>query len=250
MPAQLLENFSCAGVDGRPVELVRAGRWVAVVHRCPASPYSSQTREQVARWVQEHHQVVELAARQAGDVIPVAFNTVVAPKGAPARELLVRWVTSHERELTCVHEQVAGCQEFGVQLWCDPQRVEPPAAAEEDAWPGPGEREQEAGAAYLRQLAQQQHRRHRAREQTDAAAARLAQALRRWCRRMRPEPLREPQDGLEMVAHFSCLVPRALAAQFSAELERLDLGPGYSLRLSGPWPPYSFVALAVGGDGQ
>ena len=250
-PADGLAELRCAGVDGRPVELVRAGEWVAVVHRCPG-PYAGERREQLVQWVRQHHEVVEQAARLAGDVIPVAFNTVVRRAGQEPVKTLSQWMEDHGAQLRAVWRRVAGCQEFGVQLLREPIAAQEALVAEQEEL---GQLHRQAGAsgpgtAYLLEQELQQKLRQAAQEQAASQARRLMEQLQAWCRELRQEPLRPVEEGLEMVAHFSCLVPRPSGRAFVDALQAMELLPGYCLRTSGPWPPYSFVALGEPGEDE
>lgn len=249
-PADRLGQLSCPGVDGLPVEVVTAGEWAAVVHRCPGRPYASERREQLVEWVQQHHEVVEQAARLAGDVIPVAFNTVVFRRGQEPLETLAQWLMSHEQELRSVLQRIGGCLEFGVQLLRDPLKAEEAALAQREELQRLRHQASASppGTAYLREQELRQQLRQAVQEEAASRARQLEQQLRAWCRELRQERLRAVGEGLEMVAHFSCLVPRPSARAFVDALHGMELPPGYSVRLSGPWPPYSFVSLRAAGE--
>ena len=45
----------------------------------------------------------------------------------------------------------------------------------------------------------------------------------------------------QMLMNISCLVPQGETKPLANELEKIDSTDGFSVRFTGPWPPYSFV---------
>jgi hypothetical protein len=48
-----------------------------------------------------------------------------------------------------------------------------------------------------------------------------------------------------MLLNLSCLMARGNVDSLGEELEKIDNMEGFSVRFTGPWPPYSFVAKPV-----
>ncbi len=45
----------------------------------------------------------------------------------------------------------------------------------------------------------------------------------------------------QMLMNLSCLVAAGETQSLAAELQNIDSVDGFSIRFTGPWPPYSFV---------
>ena len=51
------------------------------------------------------------------------------------------------------------------------------------------------------------------------------------------------QEDRQMLMNLSCLVLRGRTKQLATELGKIDSMDGFSIRFTGPWPPYSFVTV-------
>jgi hypothetical protein len=84
----------------------------------------------------------------------------------------------------------------------------------------------------------------RLRAEMDAAFAELAEGAAESVRR---EPAASPESGGRLLLDAAFLVPTAQADDFEAIVERIAarLAPrACELTLTGPWPPYNFIAEA------
>lgn len=255
-PAARAPRLDTPGVDGRPVLTVCEGRWFALVHECPSRPYGSSDDHAVLRWVLQHHAVVEAAMEAAGDIIPVTFNTIVGKDGQDPYAALRAWVEASAERLAAVLARIEGCREYGVQLVRHTDRLRAALMERSDALRAIESRMKAAtpALAYLlrRELEQELHEAMEsdAATRADQLVVRL-QPHARAVSQEKPRALelgREPGPGsdteAEMVANLSCLVPLHQADAFLDAAGRCEEEwPGYSVRVTGPWPPYSFVSL-------
>lgn len=246
------DGLACRGVDDRPVRVVKTDGWFALVHECPPQPYASEDRQQVIRWVEQHNSVLEQAAEAAGDIIPVAFDTIVHRDGMDAATALKEWISASAGQLQEILRLVCGCREYGVQL------IREPLAARRYLLDGRAdlkrlqERIQEApgGVAYLLQEELEREIRQALHDHAAQRVAELEKVLHEHCRRVRADKLREPGDGREMLANLSCLVPNRAVERLLESLRALETSDGYEVRVTGPWPPYSFANLDSVGVGD
>ena len=78
----------------------------------------------------------------------------------------------------------------------------------------------------------------------DALAAEESEALYRRIARCadsnRVEKLKDTGDGRQMLMNLSCLVATERYPVLKAELDGIDAREGFSVRVAGPLPPYSF----------
>ena len=59
---------------------------------------------------------------------------------------------------------------------------------------------------------------------------------------LRVEKTKKTEGARQMIMNLSCLVYRERSTELGKELEGIDRMDGFSVRFTGPWPPYSFVS--------
>jgi hypothetical protein len=59
---------------------------------------------------------------------------------------------------------------------------------------------------------------------------------------LRVEKTKRTDHNRRMIMNLSCLVDRDKSTELGEELEGIDKMEGFSVRFTGPWPPYSFVS--------
>lgn len=212
---------SALGLDGAPLQGVRAGGLLAVVSRHAGPPGMPAVD---ALWAHEH--VVEsLMAERA--VLPMRFGSQFPVEAALRRALAAR----HD-DLLSVLDGVRGRVELAVRAvsadGADRADVPVPAAA------GAGNG-RDAGREYVRTKLE-------LRNQAEAAGATLHAPLAALAAAESRRPGRGPGELLRA----SYLVERPLVARFRALVQRLQREHREAAMLcTGPWPPYSFVEVAV-----
>lgn len=55
------------------------------------------------------------------------------------------------------------------------------------------------------------------------------------------EEIKKSEDGKQMLMSLSCLLPKDDTEHLGNELEKINNRKEFSVRFTGPWPPYSFV---------
>jgi hypothetical protein len=190
--------------------------------------------EQAAR---THHAVVDALSR-AGTVVPARLATVYRDDDRVARVLAER----HD-ELAGTLARLTGREEWGVKGYAVPgasPRTEEPADGGGAAGAGG------AGAAYLRRRRAQLTAREEGQRVAADAAAAVHSALAQHAiasRRHAPQDWRLSGAHTPMVLNGAYLIDRDGLAGFSELVGALaGRHPELRLELTGPWPPYSFVA--------
>ena len=69
--------------------------------------------------------------------------------------------------------------------------------------------------------------------------------IKDYCNDILVEKTRKADRDRVMLVNLSCLVAREKVSNLGEELEKINNTEGFSVRFSGPWPPYSFVAKPV-----
>jgi len=225
------------GVAGETPHMVESGRLTAVVGLVPASSFGQEALHRnledldwLDRVARAHNAVVDALAR-VGPTVPLRLATIYHD------DVRVRLaVDEHAPEFERTLRHVTGRTEWGVKVLLDPTRLSEPAPPERaDAPPG---------AAYLRRvrntlLARDQVARFGA-EQADRIHTALA-ALAVDARRHRPQSPQLAGEDLPMILNAAYLVVDDAVREFEQAVTRHGRAhEAIQLRLTGPWPPYSF----------
>ena len=192
------------------------------------------------RWVERTaraHQRVLDRALGMGAIVPLRLCTVCRDD-AGVRAMLDR---EHE-PLAGALTRLAGRQEWGIKLLANPQRAgeRMPEGAAADA---PG-----SGRAYVDRLRRDRAARDDAQRKARAAALAIHRALaaQSIAARVLPKPPSElAGEGGALILNGAYLVDADRAEAFRAlagELRERRCAPDMRLEITGPWPPYSFVA--------
>ncbi|HUK33120.1 MAG TPA: GvpL/GvpF family gas vesicle protein [Vicinamibacterales bacterium] len=179
-----------------------------------------------------HEAVTEWVMAQADAVVPMKLFTLFTTDDRALDQLRSGWT-----RIEGVIRKVARHEEWGVRLVFDETRA--PADASLPAT---------SGRNYL--SAKRRH--HTAASVRSTTMRRVAgevvKALRPFARETRRRAVTPPADSRNrLLLDAAFLVPRTKAPRFRASSERQakKIAPaGYSLQLSGPWPPYSFAEQA------
>ncbi len=230
-----------------PVELLPVGKLAVVMSRGPREAFAPADADAPcdAAWATEralaHHRVLASLAPLCA-VAPVKF-------GALCRGMndVVSLLTRSEGAFERVLDRVAGAQEWGVKLFADPDACRASAA---DA-PGIAALKAEIAAAspgkafFLAKTlraAIEDELRGRLALQVEGVHRRLAATARDAAL----NPIRQTGAGPRLILDAAYLVETGEVAAFHRSLAALGetLGPeGFALKLTGPWPPYSFAAI-------
>ncbi len=232
------------GIDGREVYSMPYRDVCAVVHNCPSEPYQSSDPQVVEGWVIAHQRVVDMAWERWGTVLPLAFDSVVkSQKDSGPQKSIGHWLAGEHESLRRRIETVRGKAEYGVQVFWEPRVVARDIAAnsaeirklEEET------RSKPRGTAYLlRQKVESVLRREMETRASDCFRD-FYERIRRHVCDIRLERTRKVTGDRQMIMNLSCLAYRERSDELGNELESIDRMDGFSVRFTGPWPPYSFV---------
>jgi len=232
------------GIDGREVYSVPYRRVSAVVHDCPPEPYQSSDPQVVEGWVMAHQRVVDAAWERWGTVLPLAFDTIVRRRaGGEPQEDIRKWLADEYESLRRKIEAMRGKAEYGVQIFWEPRVVARDIAANSEEL---RRLEKEIcskprGAAYLlRQKVESVLRREMETRASDSFRDFYQRIKQHGCD-IKVERARKVTGGKQMIMNLSCLAYRERSSELGKELEGIDRMDGFSVRFTGPWPPYSFA---------
>jgi Gas vesicle synthesis protein GvpL/GvpF len=253
-----LETEELTGVAGEPVRLVEGAPLAAVVGTVPEADFAEEPLKdhlEDLRWLEAaaraHHRVID-AAFGHGDTVPLQFATVYRDDDS-VRSVLCERSADFDEALARVHGQA----EWGVKAYMDSgDAVESEGAQDTNAHDRPDGRGTDGagggsrpGTAYLLRRKARQGDRERAYRRAQDRTEDVRGALEGHATRVVAHPPQDPRlAGYQgwMILNDSFLVDRDRAEEFAAAVTACaERFPEVDLELSGPWPPYSFVAEAT-----
>ncbi|MFJ9779832.1 GvpL/GvpF family gas vesicle protein [Amycolatopsis sp. NPDC101161] len=228
------------GVSAETPRSVQAAGLAAVIGDVPLSSFGEEALHRNLEdldWldaVARAHDSVIVSLIDRGAAIPMRLATVYHDDDR-VRCLLA----SRAEEFARVLDQVAGRTEWGVKVFLAPVPDSPPAAG------GPPPRG--AGAAYLARrraaLDSRERQEGRAVEQADRVQSVLAD-LAVDVRTHPPQSRALAGDDARMILNGAYLVDNRHTLRFAEAVATCDQdNDAIRVRLTGPWPPYSFSML-------
>lgn len=238
LDADLLDGLT--GVAGEPVRAVGDRGLSAVVGTVPLAHFGEEALRRNLEdldWlagVARVHDAVVTAVSRTVPAVPFRMTTVYFDDDRVA-ELLRDGASGFAETL----DRVAGRAEWGVRALLDLSRMREPEPAAPAA--------SGAGAAYLRRKRAERDTGQRIEQFAIDHADELHAAFTAFAvdaRRNRPHAPGLADPNLPMILNGAYLVEDAAAAAFAEAVSAQDRRTEeIELRLSGPWPAYSFTAI-------
>lgn len=246
------------GVGGHEVVPISAGGLQAIASRVPAEEFDEDVlAERVSdmEWLSREaqaHEAVLAAAVSGPAVLPLRFGTVYRTP-----ERVVQFLTEQRHALLAQLGRLTGCHEWSVKLLADDEAIARWAAEHEPgvvAHDAPAAEKGEGHSYFARKRREQAVGEARERLISDVVREchdQLAQPVVQATTARPQDPALSGYDG-RMVLNGIYLVQDSALPEFRQQVEQLEqrLGPrGFSLALTGPWPPHHFVDLpAMSGE--
>jgi hypothetical protein len=228
---------------GTTVEVVAEGDLAALVSRVPLAEYDDdrlrehlEDIEWVERTARAHEAVLERALADA-TIVPLRLCTLYRDQ-----EGVRRLLRDQRGELIGSLEAVAACAEWGVKLFSTTATAAPDEASVETT----------SGAEYLASRQRARARANQASELRAQAAEEVYERLLVVAREGRCNPPQRPEAhgrDAEMLLNAALLVERDRSEELRdavAAARELWEPRGYQIEVTGPWPPYNFVASSAG----
>lgn len=233
------------GIEENAVYSIPYNDLSAIVHNCPARPYQSENPEIVKGWVITHQKVVDAAWDRFGTVIPIGFNTIIQGDAAlDPEETMKKWLDDDYDNLKAKMEKVRGRAEYGVQVLWD-QRTAAQKIADENPEIKNLSNEIQSkprGLAYVYRQKLEGLLRKEMEKRADQYFREFYEKIIPHADDIRVEKTRKTEnEEKQMLLNLSCLLPKGGSRELGEELEKIDALEDFSVRYTGPWPPYSFV---------
>lgn len=239
----------CVLCNEEPPVLDEAGELVYVANGqlgvllgSPPGPLEGQ--EALLLWVEHHAETVTQIWGMHRSVVPLRFGTVF--KGSCHEETSSRardWLELERPRLLRLLERTRDRLEYGVEISYDPKRValhltrlHPELARAQTA-----AAQASGGRAYLLKHSYQALLSRHLEEYASQTYTGLYEKIKGVVVDLCQDRIGSKQEGT-ILLKMSCLVERSRVADYFGVLEGLEGDSLLEVRLSGPWPPYSFVS--------
>ena len=216
----------------------------AVVHHCPAQPYRSDDQEVVKAWVMTHQEVVDAAWERWGTVLPLSFDTLIRKELEKSAEQNVKdWLKQEYERFKSKIEKVRDKAEYGVQVFWNPKLVAQNLIRTTPEIRNLDEeiKTKPKGLAYIYRQKLENLVKREIESKADECFKDFYGRIRKHTDDIRVEKTKKAELSLSMIMNLSCLVYRDRYSKLGEELDKINRMEGFSVRFSGPWPPYSFV---------
>jgi len=233
------------GIEGSEVYTIPYRDICAVVHNCPAEPYKSSDDEVVKAWVLTHQAVIDVAWEKWGTVLPLGFDTIItAREGSDEEQNTRNWLMEEYESLKKRIEKVRGKAEYGVQVFWDPKAL---AQNLTETSPELKQLEEEIGSkpkglAYMYRQKLENLLKKEMELKADECFKDFYARIKKHVDDIRVEKTKKTDQGSQMIMNLSCLVYIDKYRELGEELDEINKMDGFSVRFTGPWPPYSFVS--------
>jgi hypothetical protein len=241
------EPGALAGVADAPVRVVLQDGLAALVSPVPLPEFGEEMLTESLNdlaWLEEvaraHQRVID-AAFERGPVVPLRLCTIYESDEG-VRELL----REDRRRFGELLDALDGREEWSVKLFVDPERLE--AEAGVDGEHGSSEAELGAGGAYLARRKADRSARAAADQLAGELAEEVHARLQDWASDAavgRPQNPELSGHSGQMLLNGAYLVESERSENFAQLVEELQgryARVGARLEISGPWPPYNFIA--------
>jgi len=243
--SSIAETLGDIGIEANEVYGIPYDDLCAIVHNCPARPYESEDQEIVKGWVIAHQKVVDAAWERFGTVIPIGFDTIVQGIAAvDPEENMKNWLKDDYDNLKAKMEKIRDRAEYGVQVLWD-SKIAAQRIAENNLDIKKLDQEIKSkprGIAYMYRQKLKDLLKKEMENRADRYFKEFYEKIIPHADDIRVEKTRKTEDKeKQMLLNLSCLLPKDASKKLGEELEKIEAMKGFSVRYTGPWPPYSFV---------
>jgi len=237
-------SFGKIGIDDNEVYTVPYRDICAVVHNCPPEPYKSEDAETVEDWAMKHQDVVDYAWRRSGSVLPLGFDTIIKGSGGLSADgNLKKWL---EEGCEKLKDKLVGFRdkvEVGVQIFWDPKIMAQQVAdaSEEIRLLKEEMKTKSKGIAYLYEQKLQGALKKEMEKKADEYFKNFYERIKKHACDIRVEKVKREKD-MQMLMNLSALIKNDKLETLGRELGEIKETQGFSVRFTGPWPPYTFAS--------
>jgi len=232
------------GIENSEVYTMHYKDLCALVHNCSAEPYKHEDKEVVKNWVRTHQEVLDVATEKFGTILPFGFDTIIkGNEGNDPEKALRRWLEKDYENLKGKMEKIRGKAEYGVQIFWDPKIIGHKIAESNEEIKKLDQeiKSKPKGIAYMYKQKLENLLKKEMEKEADQYFKNFYEKIKSCVSDLKIEKTKRTEEGRQMLLNLSCLVYKDGYKDLGEELEKIDKMEGFSVRFTGPWPPYSFV---------
>lgn len=237
-------DFGKIGLEGKKVYSIIYKDIAAVVHDCSSKLYESDDSDELKSWIITHEKAIEAAWGKYGTVLPFGFDTIIiGNKVHSAEKNMKMWLKDDYERLRKKLNKFRGKAEFGVKIFWNPEIVVQ-AIIKENPEIKKLKEEMKArsrGFAYLSRQKLEMLLRKCLEIEAEKFFNDFYDRIKSLVLEIKVEKIKKMEDGKQMLMNLSCLLPQEETKDLGNELEKINNRKEFSVRFTGPWPPYSFV---------
>lgn len=232
------------GIDGSRVYAVPYEDISAVVHDCPPKPYESKDGEVVKNWVITHEKVIERVWEKLGTVLPFGFDTIIkANEEKDPEEIVKYWLEEDYQNLKGKLYKVRGKAEYGIKVSWDTKVISQLLTEKDEELKKLSEeiKSKSKGVAYMYKQKLEKILRGKLEKEAERYFKEFFGRIKEYTDEIKIEKLKADEEPKQMLMNVSCLAYKKGVEALGDELDKINEMEGFSVRFTGPWPPYSFV---------
>lgn len=220
-------DYGDIGIDNNRVYSVIYKDMSVVVHDCESRPYESKNVEKVKSWVWIHNYVIKEVMGDKWVVIPFTFDTIINGD----EKVLKDWLASAYLQMRKECNRLSGRSEYGVGVYLKPKGIKVDFKGITSGKEYLLKKREEKMVSEMLEGEIAQHR---------SDIMKRVSGLVTELQTVKPRNIPEGFEDKILVANLSVLVNQRELKELSKQLDKMN-GEGFIVRLTGPWPPYSFV---------
>ena len=234
-------SFGKVGIENSEVYTIPSNGLIAVVHDCEAEAYDSKDEEKLKQWIRVHHNVIEKTEEKFGTVVPTSFDVII--KGKDASKEVADWLMAEKESLERNLEKVKGKQEFGVQISWDSEIIGKKLSEEKEEIKNLMKDVENVskGKGYFIKQKIKKSLKQEMEKLADEKFKQFYSQIKKHCCQINIDKNKKIKGEKEMLMNLSCLVAKDEVEALGKGLDKISKLNGFSVRFTGPWPPYSFV---------
>lgn len=237
-------NLGDIGIAGSSVYTISCMGLAAVVHDCHKEAFEPGDKDGMKAFLLVHQRVVEIAAGRFGTVLPLGFGKMITgDEHKKPEEKVADWLKSSYKDFETKLKKVEGKAEYGVQVFWDVSSVTDRFMDEVPHIRALGYeiKTKKAGTAFL----YEEKLKKEIRLCLEDAAARhyrtFYEKIKDVAEDVKIDKCHGTADDKKMLLNVSCLLNDRQVESLGEMLDDITGQEGFSVRYTGPWPPYSFV---------
>jgi len=237
-------SFGNIGLDNNEVYTIPYEDLCAVIHKCSTEPYKSEDKEKVKSWIIAHEKVIENVWERFGTIIPLGFDTIIiGGEEREPEENMKNWLKDDYENLKKKLSKLEGKAEFGIQIFWDIKIIsERVIDSNKEIKKLSNEiKIKSKGLAYMYKQKLENLLKKEIEKEADRYFKDFYEQIKSCVDEIKVDKTKKGEEKKPMLLNLSCLLDKEKSKILGSELDKIDQMPEFSVRFTGPWPPYSFV---------